>query len=619
MPVWSPDGKQLAFFRECENGWRLAVWDKSSDKIRDLGEPFEAKNYLAPQWDRAGKRVVFSIPVKEKNPGKPPRVQVVKSTDKRIPGDWFFVNKQKAALLVVDVSSGNEVKLLPEPFYLRSFRVSPDGRNLIYTFPSPETFAVIRKERNETFVVPISGGTPKKVLPSKEGGRYTWSPDGKYLLFLEKGKLMAVHPEGGKPRPFCEKVDIPVSTPIWSPDGRFFVCLIPDKKIQDSEIEPSQPNMYSIARPFMDLYLVSPKDGKAKNITESFENNVSQPLWSPDGKSVLFKAVNNKTYDETIYAFILKDQKFKVLNQGEESYNLSSAAPGILAVTIQNATCPQDLWLFDTKAGSKRRITDLNPQLAKFCFSKPELFYYYNADGEKLGGLFYKPVDYKPGQKVPVITNVYEKLTPGRHRFNARHQIFLNHGYAMLLPNVKIKVGAPGTSFVKCVVSAVNAVRAMGFTNGKFGIWGGSFGGYATSFLITQTDVFACAVSRATPPELFRNWASGRDRDSYNIVRGQARIGANPYETPERYLSQSAFFHLDKVNTPVLIMHGVRDYTILFGEGEMMFYALRQLGKEATFVIYNYGDHSLSRHSRSDTLDVNHRMLEWFEKYLKKK
>jgi len=195
--------------------------------------------------------------------------------------------------------------------------------------------------------------------------------------------------------------------------------------------------------------------------------------------------------------------------------------------------------------------------------------------------------------------------------------MLLNHGYAMLLPNVKIKVGAPGTSFVKCVVPAVNAVRAMGFTNGKFGIWGGSFGGYATSFLITQTDIFSCAVSRATPPELFRNWASGRDRDSYNIVRGQARIGANPFEAPERYFSQSAFFHLDKVNTPVLIMHGVKDYTILFGEGEMMFYALRQLGKEATFVIYNYGDHSLSRHSRSDTLDVNRRMLEWFDKYLK--
>ncbi len=93
-------------------------------------------------------------------------------------------------------------------------------------------------------------------------------------------------------------------------------------------------------------------------------------------------------------------------------------------------------------------------------------------------------------------------------------------------------------------------------------------------------------------------------------------MGGSPFEVPDRYMSQSAFFHLDKVTTPVLIMHGVKDYTILFGEGEMMFYALRQLGKEATFVIYNHGDHSLSRHSRSDTLDVYQRMLDWFGKYL---
>ena len=116
-------------------------------------------------------------------------------------------------------------------------------------------------------------------------------------------------------------------------------------------------------------------------------------------------------------------------------------------------------------------------------------------------------------------------------------------------------------------------------------LWGHSFGAYATSNLITRTDIFAAAVSGATPPELFRNWASGRDRDSRNIETGQARMGGSPFEFPERYLSQSAFFHLDKVNTPVLILHGEKDLTILFGEGEMMFYALRQLGKTAEFVV----------------------------------
>jgi len=186
-----------------------------------------------------------------------------------------------------------------------------------------------------------------------------------------------------------------------------------------------------------------------------------------------------------------------------------------------------------------------------------------------------------------------------------------------LMPNVKIKVGQTADSYEKCVVPAVNAVREMGFTAGRFGLWGHSFGAYATSNLITRTNIFAAAVSGATPPELFRNWASGRDRDSRNIETGQARMGGSPFEYPERYRSQSAFFRLDKVNTPVLILHGEKDLTILFGEGEMMFYALRQLGKTAELVAYANGDHSLSRHSRADALDVNRRILEWFDRYLK--
>ena len=617
-PVWSPDGKKLAFFYEVEGGWRLGVWDTESDRIKSLGETFEIHNYLSLQWDAAGKRIVYSVPMKEKKPGKPPRVQVVRSSDKRIPGDWAFMNTRRAGLAAVDVSSGRVTRLVAEPIYLRSFRVSPDGRNLIYTAPTPETFAIFRGEKNETFVMSLSGGKVREVLSEKEAQRFFWSPDGKDLLYLKKGKLMAVSVEGEEPRVYIEGLKIAVSEPIWSPDGKRFVSLVRDGSLHDPEIEPPQQNMYTIARPFMDLYLILDGDGKAQNITSFFEDNVSDAVWSRDAKAVFFRATNNQSYDETIYRYTLKDQKLVALSQGEESYGNLSVGKGILVLTIQDATHPNDLWVVDTGNGAKRRPTELNPQLSKFRFSKPELFYYDNADGERLGALLYKPVGFKSGRKVPVITNVYEKLTPGIHRFSARRQIFLNHGYAMLLPNVKIKVGETATSFVECVVPAVNRARAMGFTNGRFGIWGGSFGGYATSYLITQTDIFACAVSRATPPELFREWASGRDRDSYLIVSGQARMAANPYEARERYISQSAFFHLDKVNTPVMIMHGVKDNIVLFGEGEMMFYALRQLDKEAIFVIYNHGDHSLSRHSRSDTLDVNRRMLEWFDKYLKK-
>ena len=206
MPVWSPDGKQLAFFYKGPDGWRLAVWNKITESIKDMGKPFETRNYLKPQWDKTGKRIVYSIPVKEKKLSNPSRVQEIKSSDERIPGDWFFVNKQKASLAIIDVHTGKKIDLLPDPIYLRSFTVSPDTRNLIYTAPNPESFAVIRKEYNETFVVSLNGGTPRKVMTSNKRQRFMWAPDGKQLLFLEKGKLMTIPPEEGEAKPFLKKV-----------------------------------------------------------------------------------------------------------------------------------------------------------------------------------------------------------------------------------------------------------------------------------------------------------------------------------------------------------------------------------------------------------------------------
>jgi dipeptidyl aminopeptidase/acylaminoacyl peptidase len=615
FPAWSPEGRRLAFIREDASGGRVVIWDADRDVTTPVGEPFTARAYLAPQWEPSGRSVIVAVPAPERQ-AQPYRVRAVKSTDARIPGDQFFTDERAALLTAIDAAGGSASPLVSEPLVLRSFRLSPTGRDLLFVSPDPATLGVIGKEQNDTFVLPIAGARPATPRKLTERGRFTWSPDGTRLLFGKGGRLMALPVSGGPAAPWRESFTLSTGDPIWSPDGSRFAALVADPTVTDPEIEPVGPGMYTIAQPFMDLYVVA-ADGASRNVTGGFDDQVSDPVWSPDGAAVYFRAVNNKTYDESLYKYTPADQKLLRVSQGQESYGRLTATASGMVLPIEDATHPDDLWFVDGAAGRRTRITDLNPQLARFTFSKPELFRYFNADGERLGALLYKPAGLRPADRVPVITWVYEKMTPAIHRFNARDQMFISHGYAMLMPNVKILVGRTADSYEKCVIPAVNAVREMGFTSGRFGLWGHSFGAYATSNLITRTSIFAAAVSGATPPELFRNWASGRDRDSRNIETGQARMGGSPFEYPERYLSQSAFFHLDKVNTPVLILHGEKDLTILFGEGEMMFYALRQLGKTAEFVAYANGDHSLSRHSRADALDVNRRILEWFDRYLK--
>jgi dipeptidyl aminopeptidase/acylaminoacyl peptidase len=543
-------------------------------------------------------------------------VRSVKNTDARIPGDQFFTNSDAARLVSINVATGATTVLTPQPVILRSFQVSPSGRYILYVAPSPETLGIIGKEQNDSWVlsVPPAGTSPVSARKLTERGRFSWWPEGERIAFVRGGRLMLMPVEGGEPAPWLETLKLSIGEPTWAPDRKRFATLVADPLVTDPEIEPAKPGMYSTAQSYMDLYVVE-ADGTSKNVTTSFTDQVSGPVWSPDGTALFFRTVDNKSYDETIYRYTAADQRLEPIVRGEESFGRLQATSGDLIASIEAATRPNDLWLLGAN-GQRTRITNLNPQLARFTFSKPELFYFDNADGERLGALLYKPAGMTATDRVPVITWIYEKMTQNRHRFNARDQMFISHGYVMLMPNVKVKVGQTADSFEKCVIPAVNAVRQMGFTNGKFGLWGHSFGAYATSNLITRTSIFAAAVSGATPPELFRNWASGRDRDSRNIETGQARMGGSPFEYPERYFSQSAFFHLDKVTTPVLILHGEKDLTILFGEGEMMFYALRQLGKTAELVSYANGDHSLSRHSRADAIDVNNRILEWFARYL---
>jgi len=215
-----------------------------------------------------------------------------------------------------------------------------------------------------------------------------------------------------------------------------------------------------------------------------------------------------------------------------------------------------------------------------------------------------------------VVTYVYEKLSSQKNRFNPEAQMHVTHGYAYLEPDVLVKVGYTGDSFVKSVIPAVNATRAMGFTNGKFGINGGSFGGYAGLYLISHSDIFAAAVLRAPPSDFFSTWADGRDRDIWTIDNGQARANGDPWKARRSYLDNSPFFSADRVHTPLLIMHGEKDYTVPTQQGEMMFYALRYLKRPVELVLYRDGDHSIVRGSRDDYLDYYQRTLDWWKKYL---
>src|SRR5262245_13292107 len=384
FPVWSPDGRRLAFIREEQRRSLIVVWDAERDQMTPVGETFTARVYLAPQWDPSGKAIIVAAP--QADPPPPAyRVRTVRSTDVRVPGDQFFVDDRKAMLKAIDIATSTSNPLMPTPAVLRSFRVSPTGRHAIFVAPVPETLGVIGKEQNDTFVVSIDLAKPARISAPRrlaERGRFSWSPDGRQLLFSKGNRLMALAADGiGDAKPWRESFTLAAGEPIWSPDGTYFATLAADPTLSDPELEPVRPGMYTTAQPYNDVYVVG-NDGIWKNVTAAFEDQVTDPVWSADGSTVYFRAIDNTTYDETVYRYTIADQKVEPIVRGEESYGrFAAAASDGLVALIEDATHPPDLWLIGP--GQRTRITDLNPQLARFAFSKPELFYFYNADGDR--------------------------------------------------------------------------------------------------------------------------------------------------------------------------------------------------------------------------------------------
>src|SRR5262249_12015735 len=129
FPAWSPDGHRLAFVREDSAGGRIVIWDAERNETRPVGDAFTARAYLAPQWQPSAPALIGAGP-QPGRPAQPYRVRALKNPDARIPGDQFFVDDRRALLTAIDAAGGKATPLVREPIVLRSFRVSPTGRDL---------------------------------------------------------------------------------------------------------------------------------------------------------------------------------------------------------------------------------------------------------------------------------------------------------------------------------------------------------------------------------------------------------------------------------------------------------------------------------------------------------
>jgi dienelactone hydrolase len=278
--------------------------------------------------------------------------------------------------------------------------------------------------------------------------------------------------------------------------------------------------------------------------------------------------------------------------------------------------------------GAGRQITDANPQQRQFAWSPgARLIDYTSSKGVKLQGALYLPANYESGKKYPLLVTIYEKRSQNMHAYAAPSEtrapnptLYTSRGYAVLDPDIVYQVNDPGMSAVWSVVPAVKAAIATGIVDSaNVGLWGHSWGGYQTAFLVTQTDIFKSAIAGAPLTDLVSMynsiyWNSGGTNQAI-FESSQGRFKGNVADNMDAYLRNSPVFHAKDVTTPLIILHNDKDGAVDFNQGVTYYNALRQLGKKVIMLEYVGENHGLARPTNQKDYAV--RMREWYDSYLK--
>ena len=195
---------------------------------------------------------------------------------------------------------------------------------------------------------------------------------------------------------------------------------------------------------------------------------------------------------------------------------------------------------------------------------------------------------------------------------------YANHGYVVLQPDIRYRIGHTTASAVDCVGSAVKHVVAMGFVDPKrIGMAGHSYGGYEVNALVTHTNIFRAVESGASDsdlPSLYGGfWQSGDVQQAY-YERSQGRIGATPWDRPDLYVENSPLFFVQHVHAPYLRIQNDQDGSVPYGQGVEFFTALRRAGKEAYMFSFIGENHGLAKQPNKDYWTVH--LDEFFDHFL---
>jgi dipeptidyl aminopeptidase/acylaminoacyl peptidase len=379
--------------------------------------------------------------------------------------------------------------------------------------------------------------------------------------------------------------------------------------------------------------------GRKNKVTTRWVNTDVEDRFLVNSKDYMFTEFDNTTKMSNIYVSKIDSIKSPYSPQLETTFRGFQRAknmPNHFIYTCENPTSSPYLlrYVSEVSEGNTFKVEIIhepNPQQENYIWYTNELVTWKMFDGKMSEGILYKPENFDPQKKYPIIFYFYERDADDLYNYRGpapsastiNIPYFTSNGYLVFDPNIYYKNGEPGESAYNSVVSAAKYLtkKYKWVDSTKMAIQGQSWGGYQVAYLVTRTNIFAAAgagapVSNMTSAYGGIRWGSGVTRQ-FQYEKGQSRIGGNLWDKRDWYLKNSPLFAVPKITTPLLLMHNDKDGAVPWYQSIEFFTALRRNDKKAWLLQYNDEDHNLIE--RRNRKDLSVRLGQFFDHYLKGK
>lgn len=418
-----------------------------------------------------------------------------------------------------------------------------------------------------------------------------------------------------------------VSDARFSPDGtKVLVAGTPEAF---SGIGRNLPSDRTPSMTETELFIVNVADKTVDPVTRDFDPSVQSFQWSAADGKIYFTA---EDYDRVpLFVFDPTKRTFRNISDKTEDIVQGFALPykgDMLAWQGSSASNSDRVYVTDIRRGTTRLIDDPSAErLVDVKLGDVIPFDYVTSRGDTINARYYLPADFDPAKKYPVIVNYYGGCSPTSRNFESRYpqHLYAAQGYAVLVINpsgctgrgqewASRHVNTAGQGVAQDIIEGVEQFcKAYPWADSKaIGCIGASYGGFMTQYLQTQTPIFAAAISHAGISDHTSYWGEGYWGYSYSEV---SMANSYPWNRHDLYVDNSPLFMAEKINTPILFLHGDSDHNVPVGESIQMYTALKLLGRPTAFVAVSDQDHHILDYDKrvkwQDTI------FAWFEKYLK--